>query len=261
MRKIGLALIGFLVAAPLAGSGLAHAQTSLLQEILARGVLRVGTTGDYEPFSVREENAATYRGFDIDQADALAQALGVKLEFVPTSWPKLAADLQSKQFDVAVGGVSITLERAKHGFFSLAYLNDGKTPIARCADQARFASLAEIDRPDVRVVVNPGGTNERFARAHLKAATISVFPDNRAIFDEIAASHADVMLTDASETRFQAKRHAGVLCAIHPDQPFDHSQKAIWMQPDISLKLFVDAWLQMSVESGALAALRAKWFE
>jgi cyclohexadienyl dehydratase len=69
------------------------------------------------------------------------------------------------------------------------------------------------------------------------------------------------MLTDASETRFQAKRHPGVLCAIHPDQPFDHSQKAIWMQPDISLKLFIDAWLQMSVESGALAALRAKWFE
>lgn len=261
MRRIWLALIAFLVAAPLLWSGPAHAQASLLQEILARGVLRVGTSGDYEPFSVRDEAADTYRGFDIDQAQALAHALGVNLEIVQTSWPKLAADLEAKRFDLAMGGVSVTLERAKHGFFSLPYLEDGKTPIARCADQARFASLAEIDRPDVRVIVNPGGTNERFARAHLKAAPISVFPDNRTIFDEIAANHADVMLTDASETRFQAKRHPGVLCAIHPDRPFDHSQKAIWMQPDISLKLFVDTWLQMSVESGALAALRAKWFE
>lgn len=261
MRNIRLALIGFLLAAALVPAGIAEAQTNLLQDIRVRGVLRVGTTGDYEPFSVRDTAADIYRGFDIDQADALAGALGVKLEFVQTNWSRLATDLQDGKFDLALGGVSVTLERAKDGFFSVAYLSDGKTPIARCADQERFSSLAEIDRADVRVIVNPGGTNERFARAHLKQAPISVFPDNRKIFDEIAAGHADVMLTDASETRFQAKRHPGVLCPIHPDQPFDHSQKAIWMQPDISLKLFVDTWLQMSVESGALTALRAKWFE
>ena len=40
------------------------------------------------------------------------------------------------------------------------------------------------------------------------------------------------MITDASETRFQQKLHPGVLCAIHPDAPFDFGEKAYWMAPD-----------------------------
>ncbi|GAC1331685.1 MAG: transporter substrate-binding domain-containing protein [Beijerinckiaceae bacterium] len=244
----------------LAGAALAE-PPALIDEILGRGVLRVGTTGDYEPFSLADAAMHSYRGFDIEQAEGLGRALGVKVEFIATSWPTLSADLEAKKFDLAMGGVSVTLERATRGFFSVPYLRDGKTPIARCADSARFGTLAGIDQPDVRVVVNPGGTNERFAHTHLKSAQISVFPDNRTIFEEIAADRADVMLTDASETRFQAKRHPGVLCAIHPDAPFDFAEKAIWMQRDVGLKLFVDSWLHMTMENGAFAALRAKWFE
>ena len=69
-----------------------------------------------------------------------------------------------------MGGVSVTLDRQKVGFFSEPYLRDGKTPIARCADAASYQTLADIDRPEVRVIVNPGGTNERFDRAHLHEA-------------------------------------------------------------------------------------------
>jgi cyclohexadienyl dehydratase len=266
MRRISFSILGAIALGHVlshvlfAGAVLAESP-ALIDDILGRGVLRVGTTGDYEPFSVADAKTHSYRGFDIEQAEALGQALGVKVEFISTSWPALAADLEAKKFDLAVGGVSVTLERAKRGFFSLPYLRDGKTPIARCADRARFATLADIDHADVRVVVNPGGTNERFARARLKSAAIRIFPDDRAIFEEIAENRADVMLTDASETRFQAKRHPGVLCAIHPDEPFDAAEKAIWMQRDMGLKLFVDTWLHMSMESGAFAALRAKWFE
>ena len=67
-----------------------------------------------------------------------------------------------------MGGVSVTLERQKTAFFSAPYLRDGKTPIARCADKDKFADLAAIDRPEVTVIVNPGGTNEKFDRAHLR---------------------------------------------------------------------------------------------
>ena len=66
------------------------------------------------------------------------------------------------------------------------------------------------------MIANPGGTNERFDRAHLHAAQIVVYPDNLTIFDKIARGEADLMITDASETRFQQKQHAGVFCAIHP---------------------------------------------
>src|SRR5208283_2173783 len=84
----------------------AFAQGSRLDEILQRGVLRVGTTGDYRPFTALDKTTGAYTGFDIDLARSLADALGVKVEFEPTSWPHLASDFEAGAFDIAMGGVS-----------------------------------------------------------------------------------------------------------------------------------------------------------
>lgn len=239
----------------------AAAQTSRLDDILARGVLRVGTTGDYRPFTALDKASGAYSGFDVDLAQSLGAALGVRVEFEPTSWPNLTRDFEAGAFDIAMGGVSVTLDRAKKGFFSAPYMREGKTPIARCADKDKYQSLAEIDRPGVRVIANPGGTNERFDRANLHAAQIILYGDNLTIFDQIARGDADLMVTDASEARFQQKLHANVLCAIHPEKPFDFAEKAYWMPRDPALKAFVDQWLHLSMENGSFAAVYAKWFE
>jgi cyclohexadienyl dehydratase len=237
----------------------ARAEPSRLDSILERQVLRVGTTGDYRPFSEFDKATGEYSGFDIDMARSLAAALGVRVEFVKTTWANLAGDLSSGAFDIAMGGVSVTLDRQKKGFFSAPYLREGKTPIAPCAEADQFQTLEEIDRPGVKVIVNPGGGNERFDRAHLHAAEIIVYPDNLTIFDELANGRADLMITDASETRFQQKLHPGVLCAIHPDRPFDFAEKAYWMAPDPALKAFVDQWLHLATEDGDFDRLAAKW--
>jgi len=239
----------------------APAEASRLETILQAGILRVGTTGDYQPFSSLDKATGAYSGFDVDMAHALADALGVRLEFAPTAWPRLARDLQDGAFDIAMGGVSVTLDRQKLGFFSEPYLRDGKTPIALCADEAKYQTLADIDRPGVRVIVNPGGTNERFDRAHLHNADMVVEPDNTKVFDALAAGKADVMITDASETRLQEKLHPGALCAVHPDKPFDFAEKAYWMPPDPALKAFVDQWLRLMKEDGRFEALAAKWLQ
>ena len=141
-------------------------------------------------------------------------------------------------------------------------MREGKTPIARCADKDKYQTLAEIDRPGVKVIANPGGTQRALRpRQSPRRARSSIYPDNLTIFDEIAKGDADLMITDASETRFQQKLHANVLCAIHPDKPFDFAEKAYWMPRDPALKAFVDQWLHMSMENGAFAAIYAKWFE
>jgi cyclohexadienyl dehydratase len=238
----------------------ALAEVSRLDAVLESHILRVGTTGDYPPFTALDNRTGEYSGFDIDMAGSLAKALGVQIRFVPVTWSTLAKDLAAGAFDIAMGGVSVTLDRQKTGFFSAPYMRDGKTPIARCADRDKFQTLAEIDRPGVKVLANPGGTNERFDRARLHAADIVVYPDNVTIFDKLADGGADLMITDASETRFQEKLHPGVLCAVHPDQPFDFAEKAYWMPPDPAFKAFVDQWLHLAREDGEFDAVFAKWF-
>jgi cyclohexadienyl dehydratase len=140
--------------------------------------------------------------------------------------------------------------RRRRRFLSIPVLHDGKRPIARCADKDRYTSIDAIDRPGVRVVVNPGGTNERFARANLNHAALSEHPDNRTIFDEIAAGHADVMITDGAEVDYQARLHPGILCPATVADSFDQFDKAYWMTRDAALKQTVDAWLKASLAAG-----------
>src|SRR5207249_4583155 len=133
-------LIGLTVAALLTVS--AHAQqpaaSSRLDDIIKRGTLRVGMTGDYKPFTYLDKTTQQFSGFDVDMAEALGKALGVKIEFVPTAWPKLMKDFEADQFDIAMGGVSVTLDRQRKGFFSTPIMREGKTLIARCADVGKY---------------------------------------------------------------------------------------------------------------------------
>jgi chorismate mutase-like protein len=169
------------------------------------------------------------------------------------------ADLGADKFDLALSGVSVTAERQRQALFSVPYLHDGKTPITRCENVARFQTLAQINRPEVRLIVNPGGTNERFARARAPHAQLTVYPDNVTIFGQIVSGAADLMMTDAIETRLQERLHPQ-LCAVHPDAPFDMADKAVLLpRGDTALKAYVDRWLQQRLDDGDVRKRLDRW--
>lgn len=211
-------------------------------------VLKIGTTGDYAPFSLEVNGELS--GVDIDMGVALAEHLELKPRFVKTTWSTLMDDLQAGRFDIAMSGISNTPERAARAEFSTAYHVDGKTPIARCEDRARFDSLAEIDKSQVKVIVNPGGTNEQFAREHIAQAHIIVHADNRTIFDEIVAGRADVMITDGVEVELQTRRRKG-LCRTM-SATLTNSAKAILLPRGSGFAKDVDQWVQNEVARGGV---------
>jgi cyclohexadienyl dehydratase len=115
--------------------------SSRLDEIIGRGTLRVGLTGDYRPFSILDKQTGRYSGLDVDMGNNLADALGARLEIVHTAWKNLLPDLLDQRFDIGMGGVTITLERQKAAFFSTPIMRTGKAPIARCADKANMRAF------------------------------------------------------------------------------------------------------------------------
>jgi cyclohexadienyl dehydratase len=224
------------------------APVSRLEAVQKAGKLRVCTPGDYRPFSLLRPDGS-YEGIDIELAQSAAKALGVETEIVKTSWSTLMKDFQDK-CDVAVGGISVTLERQKSAFFTTPYMVNGKAPITKCENVARFTTVAAIDQPEVTVIENPGGSNERFARANFTKAKIVIFDDNTTIFDEILKGHADVMISESIETITQQKLHPG-LCAVNPEKPLQYGEMA-WLLPrgDTVFKAWIDQWLHLSKASG-----------
>ena len=211
-------------------------------QVMDSGRLRVGTTGDYAPFSFSGDDLS-FKGIDIDLARNLAQSLDVKLILVKTSWPTLMNDLAAGLFDIAMSGVSITTARQQHAYFSAPYHVGGKSPITLCSRVHEFSSLEAIDQPDVRAIVNPGGTNERFIDAKLRRAKKTLHLDNRTIFDEIIKGNADLMITDRIEVKLQTKRHPA-LCGSMPDEALTYQEKGYMMPKDRALRLKVNQWLE-----------------
>src|SRR5882762_3884725 len=85
-----------------------------LDRIRAAGVLRIGTTGDYTPFSLLQPDGS-YQGADIDMAHDLAERLGVGIEFVPTVWVDLLDHFLADPFAIAMDAVTVTAPRAARG--------------------------------------------------------------------------------------------------------------------------------------------------
>jgi cyclohexadienyl dehydratase len=113
-----------------------------LARIRQSRVLRVGTTGDYDPFSVLDSRGR-FRGIDVEAAHLLARAMGphVQARFVKTSWPALTTDLLAGRFDIAMSGVSRTRNRSDAGVLSRTYFLDAKVALIRAADRDGYRTL------------------------------------------------------------------------------------------------------------------------
>ena len=229
-------------------------------EIIKRDTLLVGTTGDYRPLSFREEDG-TYWGFGIEMAKEMAKSLGVEIKFVRTSWPTLTADVlaEPQMFDLAIGGITITDARRETMLMSEGYLANGKTILCRAAEADRFRTLEDLDKPEVRVMVNPGGLNEKFAKANLTHATIIVHQKNEEIPALVAEGEADVMITEITEAPYYVQtdpRLAAPLLA----QPFTHGEIGVLMQKgQEDLLQTVNSTIRRMKSDGSLRRLHEKY--
>ena len=228
-------------------------------EIRARGILRVGTAGDYQPMSYLDPATGRYVGFDAELAENLAAALGAELEYVETSWPTLMEDTLAGKFDLAICGITITEARQEQALMSIGYLGNGKTVLCRAEDADRYTSLEAINRPDVRVMENPGGLNEQFARENLPDATLIIHDVNQEIPGLIAAGEADVMITEIMEAGFYVGQDSR-LAAPLIYEPFTHGELGVLMpKGSEDLLSFVNTFLEDELTSGRIDELAEKY--
>jgi len=225
--------------------------SSVLEKIKQKKVLRVGTTGDFVPFSYQlvDEDSTQIVGIDIELAKNLAKSFDAELQLVKTSWKTLMADLLDDKFDIGMSGITITLTRQQKALFSIPLLASGKVAITRDEHVDQFNSLENINQPGVKVIVNPGGTNEIFSKANFPLATLIENDDNISIFQKIVDGKADLMVTDAIETLVQEQIHPE-LEAVNPDTPFNFFEMGYLLPIDHTFKAYIDQWLNLRQRDG-----------
>lgn len=266
-RRTVLSLVAFVsLAMAVLGCGISCrtstvvSTTPTVDRIQQRGTVLVGTTGDYRPLSYKEPETGEYWGFDLDVAGEIARALNVTVTYVPTSWPTLTADVQDPVlFDFAIGGITITDTRLETMDMSEGYLDNGKTILCRKEDVGKYTGQEDLNHPEVRVMVNPGGLNEKFARANLPDCTLIVFDKNEEIPNQVAIGNADVMITEITEAPWYVQNDAR-LAAPLLDKPFTRGQIGVLMRKgQEDLMDVVNATIRQMKADGSLKALHEKY--
>ena len=127
MKKIIVTLFTILITSTALAN---HHGNSKLAAIKKSGELRVGTTGDWDPMSMKDPATNKYKGFDIDVMQELAKDLGVKVKFVPAEWKTIVAGITADRYDISTS-VTKTPKRAEVAGFTTTYYKYGTVPLVR----------------------------------------------------------------------------------------------------------------------------------
>lgn len=254
MKRLLATLAASVMALGLAAG--AQAQ-SALNEILDSGVLKVGTTGDWNPMTVRDPATNSYKGFDIDVMTELAKDLGVEVEFVPTDWKTLVNGVVAGKYHLT-GSASISPPRMKVAGFSDSYISVEIFPFTHTDKVGDFDGYDSINQPGVKVATTLGTTFEALVREWFPNADIKVVEAPARGFQEVIAGRADVFITSNIEgATLVAKFPVARVPNTEPRAPSPIAM--IMPQADQVWINYVNNWIKVKQAKGFFDATRAKW--
>lgn len=217
-------------------------------------ILRVGTSGDYPPFS-HAISETEYEGFDIDVARRFAADHGYEIEFVRFRWSRLEAQLAAGRFDIAMSGITLRPQRSLVGSYSHPVIESGV--VALVTEDSPIGDIAHLGRPGLRIGVNAGGHLESVARAQFPNAVLIAIDDNSAIAPALLELGIDAAITDTLEAPVWQQQVPGA----RTFGPFSRDRKAYLVHPDRrDLARQLDRWLIARELDGSLSRIRREHF-
>ena len=212
--------------------------------------LRVGTSGDYPPFSLSTPTQTT--GFDIEVADRFAADTGRTVELVPFRWPYPPSRSRRRP-----------LRRRDGWDHHASRAHDRRhvhAPRGHHRRDGGFAQpqphqISDVDRSGTRVAVNAGGHLEWTARRLFPHAMLATIPGNVRLPAVLDQGDADAIVIDDVEV--------GIVRAAMPEVvtigPLTLDHKA-YLARDPALAAELDAWIRARAADGWLDKARARWF-
>jgi cyclohexadienyl dehydratase len=231
---------------------------SALNQILSSGKLKAGTTGDFNPFSVRDPSTNKYKGYDIDIMTELANDLGVEIEFVPTDWKTIVNGVVAGKYHIT-GSASIKPSRMKAAGFSESYLAVNFKPFTTTDKVDNFKGWDSINKNGVKVATTLGTAMEPLVKAWFPNASIKSVEAPARGYQEVLAGRADVFVTSNLEGSTLKAKYSNVK-EISIDAPRSPTPLAMLLpQSDQVWINFVNHWIEIKKAKGYFKKTADKW--
>ncbi len=258
MKLIKFASVAIVTATISLGAATMSFAQSALQDILSGGVLKVGTTGDWNPMTMKDPATNTYKGYDIDVMTELAKDLGVEVEFVPTDWKTLVSGVTSGKYHMT-GSASISPARAKAAGYTTSYFSLATVPLILTKNADKFKDWADLDKEGVTVAATLGTTQEKQVKQFFPNAAYKIVEAPARDFQEVLAGRADAHITSNVEANKLVVKYPQMMIVpvMAPKAP---TPIAILLpQADQVWINYVNTWIALKKERGFFDTLGKKW--
>jgi len=254
MKLLKVAAAAFLL---LAGAVQANAQ-STLQDVLSGGVLRVGTTGDWNPMTMKDVATNAYTGYDIDVMTELAKDLGVEVEFVPADWKTLVSGVTSGKYHMT-GSASVSPARAKATGYSSSYFSLATVPLILKEDADKFKDWGDLNKSEVTVAATLGTTQEKQVKQYFPDAKHQIVEAPARDFQEVLAGRADAHITSNVEALKLVEKYPQMMIVpvLEPKSPTPIAM--LLPQGDQVWINYINTWIGLKTERGFFEELGKKW--
>ena len=230
---------------------------SKLQTIKKNGEIRVGTTGDWDPMSMKDPATNKYKGFDIDVMRELAKDMGVKIKFVPAEWKTIVAGITADRYDISTS-VTKTPKRAEVAGFTETYYKYGTVPLVLKKNSKKFSTWKSLNNKDVTIATTLGTSQEEKAKEFFPKSKSNSVEAPARDFQEVLAGRADGNITSSTEANKLVIKYPQL--TIVPDGEKNPAFLAMMVpKRDKEWNDFVSNWIKSKQSSGFFKSLLAKY--
>ncbi len=259
-RWFVLFVIALLALAGGAVDSFASNGSPVLSRIVETGTFRVGMSGDQPPFTVVSKDGKLI-GYEVDLANILADAMGVKVEFVQKPFGELLGALEKSEIDAIMSGMTMTPQRNLKAAFVGPYIVSGKSILTKSATLAALGSAEEIDSSSIKIVALKGSTSEKFVQKVLAKTTFIPVDDYDTGVQMVIDGKADALVADFPICALTQMRFPDAGLATLAE-PLTIEPIGIALAPGDSLLVnMVTNYLGALEGIGLLDALEKKWFD
>lgn len=238
-------------------SSISYAETKL-QKILSSGELRVGTTGDFNPMSVKDPSTNEYKGFDIDVMTELAKDMGVELKLVPTEWKTLVSGITSNKYDLSTSA-SLSAKRALAAGYTESYFTYSTLPLVNKKNLSKFKNWEDLNKKNIKIAVTLGTVQEKMAKEFFPKATIISVESPARDYQEVLAGRADGHITSNIEASTLTKTYKN-LAIVPVTEGKRPTPLALLIKQDDQIWInYVNHWIKLKKASGFFNNLMNKY--
>jgi len=231
---------------------------STIEKIMQLGVLKVGMD-TFLPWAMKDKNG-DYIGFEIDVATRLARDMGVKVEFVPTKWAGIIPALLTSKFDVIIGGMGITTQRALKVNFTIPYDYSGMSIVAHKEKAKGFSSLDDFNKKGVEIACKLGTTAAAAAKKFFPNAKIRLFDDEAQTYQELRNGNVHAVVASAPRPAFEAIKYSDTLFLPLAENFTKEPIGFALRKGDPDTLTFFNSWILNMTLNGWLKERHDYWF-